>query len=96
MVIDHLKGVLNFLMYQLTNAVVEGLNSKVATIQKVAHGCRNKALILAAVLFRCGDLLFYPSTPTIPDEPKTHQVAVKCLLNMVGTYIGVWPLLETG
>ena len=63
MVKEHLPGVLNFFRHRITNAVAEGLNSKVATIQKMAAGFRNKAHFRIAVLFRCGGLALYPGTP---------------------------------
>ncbi len=63
MVKDHLGGVLNFFRHRITNAVAEGLNSKVTTIQKMAYGFRNKDHFRTAVLFRCGGLDLYPGTP---------------------------------
>ncbi|MGI0054412.1 MAG: ISL3 family transposase [Thermoplasmata archaeon] len=66
MVKDHLKGVLNFFTHRITNAVAEGLNSKISTIPKMAYGYRNKAHFRTAVLFRCGGLSLYPRTPDNP------------------------------
>jgi transposase len=66
MVRDHLTGVMNFFTHRITNAVAEGLNSKVATIQKMAYGFRNKAHFRTAILFRCGGLSLYPRTPDNP------------------------------
>jgi transposase len=63
MVRDHLTGVMNYFTHRITNAVAEGLNSKIATIQKAAYGFRNKAHFRTAVLFRCGGLQLYPRTP---------------------------------
>ncbi len=63
MVKAHLDGVLNFFRHRITNAVAEGLNSKVATIQKMAAGFRNKGHFRVAVLFKCGGLSLYPGTP---------------------------------
>ena len=63
MVKEHLSGVLNFFRHHITNAVAEGLNSKVATIQKMAAGFRNKGHFRIAVLFKCGGLSLYPATP---------------------------------
>jgi transposase len=60
MVKDHLKGVLNFFAHRISNAVAEGLNSKIATIQKMAYGFGNKAHFRTAVLLRCGGLDLYP------------------------------------
>jgi transposase len=66
MIKDHLTGVMNFFAHRITNAVAEGLNSKIATIQKMAYGFRNKGHFRTAVLFRCGGLDLYPETHPIP------------------------------
>jgi transposase len=66
MIKDHLTGVMNFFAPRITNAVAEGLNSKIATIQKMAYGFRNKNHFRTAVLFRCGRLDLYPETRPIP------------------------------
>jgi len=63
---DHLTGVMSYFTHRITNAVAEGLNSKIATIQKMAYGFRNKDHFRTAVLFRCGGLQLYPETHTIP------------------------------
>ena len=60
---DHLAGVLNFFRHRITNAVAEGLNTKVETIERMAYGFRNKEHFKIAVLFRCGGLSLYPATP---------------------------------
>jgi transposase len=70
MIREHLEGVLNFFTHRITNAVAEGLNSKVATIQKMAYGFRNKSHFRTAVLFRCGGLDLYPTIPS-----TTHPIA---------------------
>jgi transposase len=66
MIKDHLTGVMNYFAHRITNAVAEGLNSKIATIQKMAYGFRNKSHFRTAVLFRCGGLSLYPGTPDNP------------------------------
>jgi transposase len=66
MIKDHLTGVMNYFAHRITNAVAEGLNSKIATIQKMAYGYRNKSHFRTAVLFRCGGLDLYPETHPIP------------------------------
>ena len=63
MVKTHLAGVLNYFRHRITNAVAEGMNSKIATIQKMAAGFRNRDHFRIAVLFRCGGLSLYPATP---------------------------------
>ena len=66
MIKEHLNGVMNYFTHRITNAVAEGLNSKVATIQKMAYGFRNKEHFKIAVLFRCGGLQLYPGMPAPP------------------------------
>ncbi len=60
MIQEHLNGVMNFFTHRITNTVAERLNSKVATIQKMAYGFRNKEHFKIAVLFWCGGLQLYP------------------------------------
>ena len=58
----------NFSRHRITNAVAEGLNSKVATIQNMAAGFGDGTLIRITVLFKRGDLSLYPATPKKADE----------------------------
>ena len=50
----HLPNVLTFFSHRITNAMAEGLNSKIATIQKRACGYRNASHFKIAVYFHCG------------------------------------------
>ena len=58
----HLQGVLNFFANRVTNAVSEGLNSKIQTIKKMAYGYRNREHFKTAIYFHCGGLNLYPAT----------------------------------
>jgi transposase len=58
----HLQGVMNYFRHPITNAVNEGLNSKIQTIKKMATGFRNFAHFKIAIYFRCGGLDLYPRT----------------------------------
>ena len=58
----HLQGVFNFFSYRVTNAVAEGLNSKIQTIKKMAYGFRNPEHFKTAIFFHCGGLQLYPAT----------------------------------
>nr|WP_276977314.1 transposase [Ferrimicrobium acidiphilum] len=71
MIKDHPAGGMNYFAQRITNAGGEGLNSKIATIQKMAYWFRNKNHFRSAVRFRCGGLCSTrrPLT-TIPDGPK--------------------------
>ena len=62
----HLPNVLTYFTHRVTNAVAEGLNSKIATIQKRACGFRNRDHFKIAVYFHCGGLQLAPqrATPT--------------------------------
>jgi transposase len=64
MIQRHLHNVLTYFTHRVTNAVAEGLNSKIATIQKRACGFRNRNHFKIAVYFHCGGLSLYPSVLT--------------------------------
>ena len=57
----HLQNVLTYFKHRITNAVAEGLNSKIATVQKRACGYRNPDHFKIAVYFHCGGLNLYPT-----------------------------------
>jgi transposase len=57
----HLPNVLTYFQHRITNAVAEGLNSKIATVQKRACGYRNPDHFKIAVYFHCGGLNLYPA-----------------------------------
>jgi transposase len=60
----HLPNVLTYFTHRITNAVAEGLNSEIATVQKRACGYRNPDNFKIAVYFHCGGLGLYPATVT--------------------------------
>jgi transposase len=60
----HLPNVLTYFSHRITNAVAEGLNSKIATVQKRACGYRNPDHFKIAVYFHCGGLNLYPAAVT--------------------------------
>lgn len=60
----HLPNVLTYFAHRITNAVAEGLNSKIATVQKRACGYRNRDHFKIAVYFHCGGLNLYPASVT--------------------------------
>lgn len=60
----HLPNVLTYFTHRITNAVAEGLNSKIATVQKRACGYRNPDNFKIAVYFHCGGLNLYPAAVT--------------------------------
>lgn len=56
----HLPFILNYIKHRLTNAVAEGLNSKIQEIKKRACGFRNIENFKIAILFHCGKLQLFP------------------------------------
>lgn len=56
----HIDGLLAYIDHPITNAVTEGLNSKIQTIKTNARGFRNFAHYRIAILFECGGLDLYP------------------------------------
>jgi len=58
----YLRQILTYFHYRITNAVSEGLNSKIETIRKMAYGYRNREHFKTAIYFHCGGLNLYPVT----------------------------------
>lgn len=52
----HLTGILAYMKHRITNAVTEGLNSKIQTLKANARGYRNFGHYRTAILFHCGKL----------------------------------------
>ena len=59
---DHLYGILSYFAHPITNAMSEGINSKIETLWKAACGYRNKQRFRTAILFHLGGLDLAPST----------------------------------
>jgi len=56
----HLDNLLTYLTHHITNAVTEGLNSKIQSIKSAARGFRNFKNYRTRILFFCGKLDLYP------------------------------------
>jgi transposase len=56
----HLDNILTYLKHRITNAVAEGLNSKIQQVKSAARGFRNFDNYRIAILFFCGKLDMYP------------------------------------
>ena len=55
----HLPNILTYFKHPITNAVTEGLNSKIQTVKQMACGFRNREHYRKAILFHCGGLDLY-------------------------------------
>lgn len=60
MLMRHLGNILTYLKHRITNAVAEGINSKIQQIKSAARGFRNFDNFRVAILFHCGKLDMYP------------------------------------
>lgn len=56
----HLPNLLTYLKHRLTNAVTEGLNSKIQSLKATARGFRSFPNYRVRILFFCGKLELYP------------------------------------
>lgn len=56
----HLDNILTYLKHRITNAVAEGLNSKIHQVKSAARGFRKFENYRIAILFFCGKLDMYP------------------------------------
>ena len=56
----HLPNLLTYLKHRITNAVTEGLNSKIQSLKSAARGFRNFQNYRTRILFFCGKLDLYP------------------------------------
>lgn len=56
----YMYGILAYLWYPYTNALTEGLNSKIQEIKYRARGYRNRENFRLAILFHCGGLAMDP------------------------------------
>ena len=57
----HLPGLLNYYLYPITNAVTEGLNSRIQQIKANARGFRSFINYRTRILFFCGKLDLMPA-----------------------------------
>ena len=57
---NHAENILTFVKHRITNALAEGINSKIQTIKQMAHGFRNREHFRTAIYFHCGALDMYP------------------------------------
>lgn len=59
---NYFKGVLNAVVLGVTNALAEGVNSRIQWIKRMACGFRNRERFKNAIYFHLGGLDLYPGT----------------------------------
>ena len=60
MIKDHLPNLLTYFQHLISNAVAEGLNSKIQTVKSNARGYRSFDGFRNSILFYCGGLQMAP------------------------------------
>jgi transposase len=60
MIKRHLPNVLTYFRHRITNAMSEGIASKIQALKKGANGFRNRDNFKTAIYFHCGGLDLYP------------------------------------
>jgi transposase len=56
----HIDNILTYCKHRITNAVAEGINSKIMSIKRQSSGFRNEENFKTIVYFHCGNLDLYP------------------------------------
>lgn len=64
----HIDGLLGYIIHPVTNAVTEGLNSKIQNIKSSARGFRSFQRYRTAILFYCGKLDMIPACEMHPQK----------------------------
>lgn len=57
----HFENIITYLKHRITNAMIEGFNSKIQSIKSNARGFRNFKNYRISILFYCGKLELYPA-----------------------------------
>jgi transposase len=57
----HFTGILNYVKQRVTNAIAEGLNSRIQQLKAKARGFKSTAAFRIAILFHFGKLYLYPN-----------------------------------
>jgi transposase len=60
MIKTRVENVVNYCRHWITNAVSEGLNSKIKSLKRRAGGYHNPDSFKTAIYFHCGGLDLYP------------------------------------
>jgi transposase len=62
----HLDNIVTYARHRITNALAEGINTKIEKIKRMACGFRNRNHYRTAIYFHCGGLDLFPLPPILP------------------------------
>jgi transposase len=54
------NSIMNYFVHRINNAMVEGVDSRIVLIAKMAYGFKNKEHLKKAIYFRWGNLQLCP------------------------------------
>lgn len=57
----HFTGIVSYIKHHVTNAIAEGLNSRIQQLKAKARGFKSAAAFRIAILFHFGKLFLYPN-----------------------------------
>lgn len=63
---NHLENIVTFARHRITNALAEGVNTKIEKIKRMACGFRNRSHYRTAIYFHCGGLDLFPKPSALP------------------------------
>jgi len=63
---NHLENIVTFSRHRITNALAEGVNTKIERIKRMACGFRNRSHYRTAIYFHCGGLDLFPKPSPLP------------------------------
>ena len=95
MLTEHLPEVLNYFRHRITNAVSEGLNSKIQSIKSMARGFRGFANYRIRIHSSVeSSTWLFPPLPIKNPESFSNQSAIKALNpNLLVTGVGIAPVI---
>jgi len=64
----HIDNIVTYARHRITNALAEGINTKIEKIKRMACGFRNRDHYRTAIYFHCGGLDLFPQPPNQPSR----------------------------
>ena len=78
----HIDNIVTYAKHRITNALAEGINTKIEKIKRMACGYRNHSHYRAAIYFHCGGLDLFPKPPVQP----SIKFRTACIQYVGGTH----------
>ena len=63
---SHLDNIVTYARHRITNALAEGVNTKIEKIKRMAYGFRSRSHYRTAIYFHCGGLDLFPRPSALP------------------------------